>query len=167
MSRISLLALAALMLLTATLWAQEPSFNPHDPTALPKVPAKLCQHCHSEPPRIFPKQDTHYIIPQKGAFVLDGIQMCISCHLEAHVQHMVGVRPSFPVPPQLPLDFQGKITCLTCHYTHGHLRSERPWASISLADRLFRRERLHKSYLLRQRNIRGQLCLSCHNPNAP
>lgn len=93
---------------------------------------------------------------------MDGSAMCTVCH-RGQPMHMVGKEIDFPVPKDLPLDQGKKIQCLTCHYTHGRLTSDRPWAAVSFMDRLIRSEHLYKSYLLRRNNSGGELCLVCHN----
>jgi hypothetical protein len=90
--------------------------------------------------------------------------MCGSCH-NPDDGHQVGLELDFQIPADLPLDKKNRMTCLTCHYTHGNLNSDRPQASFSFMDRLFDAERIHKSFLLRRNNTDGELCLTCHNIN--
>ena len=95
----------------------------------------------------------------------DGVESCVNCHGSESITHPVGARPNFAVPGDLPLDREGRVTCLTCHYIHGTLHSDTPQASASALERLFGSERLHKSYLLRRNNTEGKLCMACHNPS--
>jgi formate-dependent nitrite reductase cytochrome c552 subunit len=106
---------------------------------------------------------TRDVVPDMRAYVADGVSMCLACHEPDVVNHPLGARPEFPVPADLPLDPAGKISCLTCHYTHGPLTGIRPRSSVSLLERLFERDRLHKTFLLRRENGRGQLCMACHD----
>jgi hypothetical protein len=57
--------------------------------------------------------------------------MCIPCHEAGAINHPVGVRPEFAVPADLPLDTEGRISCLTCHYVHGSLRADHPYRMSS------------------------------------
>ncbi len=125
-----------------------------------------CTVCHDSAPKL--KDDS--IVNSKNPpvdlnrFRLNGVAMCSSCHDPRWV-HKTGVNADFPVPADLPLNQDNEITCLTCHYTHGRLDSDRPQASFSFMDRLVNAERLHKSFLLRRNNSNGELCLICHNPS--
>ena len=96
-----------------------------------------------------------------ATFKTDGIEMCSGCH-DKDDGHKVGIKLDFDVPADMPLGAKNKLTCLTCHYTHGSLSSKKPQASVSFMDRMLNAERLHKSYLLRRNNADGELCLTCH-----
>jgi hypothetical protein len=87
--------------------------------------------------------------------------MCSGCH-DAEDGHKVGIKLYFEVPADMPLGEKNKLTCLTCHYSHGSLSSDRPQASVSFMDKMLDAERLHKSFLLRRNNTDGELCLTCH-----
>jgi len=130
--------------------------NPH---ILQTKPA--CDGCHLTP-RVVPTADTRYVLPQMQHFKEDGIGMCIQCHNNEN-GHQVGITLDFSVPADLPLDKDNKMTCLTCHYTHGSLQSEKPNASYSFMDVLLDSNRLHKSFLLRRNTVNGELCLACHH----
>ena len=99
-----------------------------------------------------------------AAFKNDGVAMCTGCH-NAEDGHKVGLQLDFEIPADMPLNKKSALSCLTCHYTHGNLVSDRPQASFSFMDRLLNAERLHKSFLLRRNNVDGELCLICHNSN--
>ncbi len=131
--------------------------NPH---VLQTKPA--CDSCHHIKPLVVPTGDTRYVLPQARNFKQDGIRMCTPCH-NTENGHQVGIMLSFSVPADLPLDSDNKITCLTCHYTHGSLQSNKPHASYSFMDILLGSDRLHKSFLLRRNNVNGELCLTCHH----
>jgi len=68
--------------------------------------------------------DCHYTIPQAGdtrPYRLMGRldDLCRKCHGSLHiVSHVIGVRPTIPVPQSMPLDETGNITCATCHDPH-------------------------------------------------
>lgn len=138
--------------------------NPHIVSR--QDPPSTCIVCHDTTPKL---KDDNILITKNlplehNHFRLDGVVMCSSCH-DPSVVHKTGVNVDFPLPADLPLSQENEITCLTCHYTHGRLDSDRPQASFSFMDRLANAERLRKSFLLRRNNSNGELCLICHNPN--
>jgi formate-dependent nitrite reductase cytochrome c552 subunit len=135
--------------------------NPHE---LPANSQTIdCLSCHVEKPQTMGAA----IITSKNhqanvdAFKADGIEMCSGCH-DKDDGHKVGLKLDFEVPADLPLGKKNKLTCLTCHYTHGSLSSDKAQASVSFLDSMLDSERLHKSYLLRRNNADGELCLTCH-----
>ncbi len=138
-----------------TLHADNVVQHPHH-QALAKV-NPTCLDCHDE--RLTTDSKELQLSPM--TFREDGLVMCESCH-EGNSGHMVGVQITFASPPDLPLDADNRVTCVTCHYTHGNLSSLQPMASFSVLDRMFNPQHLQKSYLLRRGNVNGELCLSCH-----
>lgn len=136
--------------------------NPHE---LPSQNQTVdCVSCHVEKPKVVEdvallNSKNHQADPT--AFKADGVAMCTGCH-SADEGHKVDLKLDFEVPADLPLGEKNKLTCLTCHYTHGDLKTTRPQASFSFIDRIVDAERLHKSYLLRRNNSEGELCLTCH-----
>jgi len=138
------------------------SSNPHYIPQKTDSSAEQCLTCH----KILSKENNFsngmYQIPDMSKYKKDGVTMCIQCHVNERVSHLVGVTPEYIVPADLPLDENKRITCLTCHYIHGDLKSEKPMASASVMDYLFNRSRLNKSYVLRRNNAEGDLCLACH-----
>jgi predicted CXXCH cytochrome family protein len=132
-------------------------FNPHLISNTESRPQ--CLKCHAQA-RQSTNQDDAIVRPLLTG---DGIEICTGCHVTDTVKHMLGRRPNFPVPNDLPLDRKGRITCLTCHYTHGSLRSEKPWIDVSWFERLSNSKRLYKTFLLRRNNREGGLCLACHD----
>ncbi len=131
--------------------------NPHDLTA--ETDTRLCLQCHLDVDSLHRDKKN-----QSMVFKKDEISMCMECHQHDASTHSVNIAVDFPVPADLVLSSTGKITCLTCHTVHGHLYSQRPWASCNFMDYLFNRERLNKTYLLRRNNAHGELCLACHDP---
>lgn len=147
--------------LVTPLFADEP-VNPHEIDKHNPANDKTCLQCHTEPVPTGTPGDDRHSLPRMDDFVSDTITMCVTCHTESSVSHIVGVTPNYPVPADLPLNAKNQMTCLTCHYTHGSLQSVRPMASTSLMDQIFNRQRLSKSFVLRRSNANGQLCLACH-----
>lgn len=129
------------------------------------LPRAACDECHAKTPVLPGGLLTSKNYPSVASELKqDGVAMCKHCHDTAQ-GHRVGVDIDFPVPADLPLNGGNAITCLTCHYVHGSLDSDRPQASVSFLDRLLNAERLRKSFLLRRNNTGGELCLTCHNVN--
>ena len=122
-----------------------------------------CASCHLEKPQVaiteLLNSKNHQADPTY--FKADGIEMCSGCH-DKDDGHKVGLKLEFDVPADMPLGTKNKLTCLTCHYTHGSLSSSKPQASVSFMDSMLNAERLHKSFLLRRNNAEGDLCLTCH-----
>ncbi|MEQ1621570.1 MAG: hypothetical protein ABL919_09200 [Methylococcales bacterium] len=138
--------------------------NPHSLSASSNLAE--CTSCHvSQPQYDFSKPlETKNKQVDITAYKNDGVAMCSSCHNKDD-GHQVGLKLDFEIPADMPLDKKNALSCLTCHYTHGNLASDRPQASFSFMDRMLNADRLHKSYLLRRNNVDGELCLICHNSN--
>ncbi len=152
------------VLLAFAMHAHTAGENPHVISKQNDI--STCTGCHADTPEL--KSDTVLLsknLPVDLAkFNQDGVAMCANCH-NPNEGHKVGLEIDFPVPADMPLSTENDINCLTCHYTHGQLNSDRPQASFSFMDRLMDAERLHKSFLLRRNNSDGELCLTCHNVN--
>ncbi len=140
--------------------------NPHDIRG--QQPETYCLACHLQLPKTLQHQSSGGRLPDQSDFQsdADGVSMCVNCHDADKASHETGGDSiDFTVPADLPLSSDRKLTCLTCHYMHGSLASDRPWASVSILDRLLDHERMHKNYLLRRNNSDGELCLVCHDSN--
>ncbi len=73
------------------------------------------------------------------------------CHnFDPMLSHPVGIKPKGPIPEDMPLDSQAKITCLTCH-NQSIDKSDQDYSDIDSGNQ----------YLLR-RPVGEQLCSSCH-----
>ena len=140
--------------------AEEPKSNPHE--LKEKFDSMECANCHRQTPVRIPENHTRAVLPNQDAFVTDPVTMCVPCHEGSMDSHPIAVRPKYLVPADLPLDKKRGISCLTCHYTHGSLKSNGSCCSVSLLDRMFNRERMKKSFLLRRENTNGGLCNACH-----
>lgn len=136
--------------------------NPHKTSPASDSNKKECLNCHKTLPKTPFKSDGQHIIPNMKLFIKSETDMCIDCHGKDSKSHIVGVTPEYSVPADLPLDLKNSVTCLTCHYIHGSLKSDTAMASSSVMDQLFNRERLKKSFMLRRNNSKGDLCLACH-----
>jgi len=139
------------------------TFNPHNLEKLSLDNNIQCLSCHKTQPAQNTKFTGKYVIPVISRFIKNETAMCNECHGDDNTSHIVGVSPNFTVPADLPLNKENQVTCLTCHYVHGSLKTDRVMASTSLMDHIFNRARLGKSYILRRNNAEGDLCLSCHS----
>jgi len=96
-----------------------------------------CRNCHKA-----------LSVKTSGALVKPVTEICQSCHnLAGRLSHPVDMKPSFNMPPGLPLDGQGMMTCTTCHDPHKAYRN-----ALSGA----------KTMYLRREEPRKQFCLVCH-----
>jgi len=137
------------------------AFNPHQINELTDNNATQCLTCHKIKPSIKNGFTGKYVIPVMPDFNKNETGMCSDCHEDS--SHIVGITPDYQVPADLPLDKNNRITCITCHYVHGPLKSDKPMASTSFMDHIFNRDRLNKSYILRRNNAEGGMCLACHS----
>jgi hypothetical protein len=139
-----------------------PEFNPHEIAYRPVSPD--CQECHTTSPGQYRQASGLGTQPRWSAYKQDGTTMCVQCHSGETEGHQVDdTAIDFPIPSDLPLTENKTLMCMSCHYMHGSLRSNRPWASVSFMDRLTGSERMNKSYILRRNNSSGELCLICHD----
>lgn len=97
--------------------------------------------------------ECHYHLPFTGGDPTlrnEVSDTCVACHQRHHGtdkmrSHPVNAVPSMTIPPDMLLDAQGRITCITCHAFHGEYRDEHN----------------EKRYYLRR--TRGKtFCFSCH-----
>ncbi|MDP3333300.1 MAG: hypothetical protein Q8Q40_10950 [Methylococcaceae bacterium] len=151
-------------LLLQVTFAVHAADNPHTLSATSK--SADCLSCHVAKPEhdLTKPLETKNKQADMADFNNDGVAMCAGCH-NAEDGHKTGLKLDFEIPADMPLGKKNTLSCLTCHYTHGSLVSDRPQASFSFMDRLVDADRLHKSFLLRRNNVDGELCLICHNSN--
>ncbi len=99
----------------------------------------------------------HFTLPADGTpneplrFTDTISNLCARCHdMSKTISHQVDVIPSSRVniPPDMPLDAEGKITCVTCHDIH------RAYINPLTGQR---------TYFLRRDVIGKNFCISCHN----
>lgn len=114
-----------------------------------------------ENPHQFSQNDCfscHFTIPQENdegpLRLTDTIsRLCGRCHdMSKEISHQVDMVPTgdIQVPKDMPLDEQGRVTCITCHDIH------RPYKN-PLTDT--------RTYFLR-RDVSGKnFCLACHTTN--
>jgi len=99
----------------------------------------------------------HFTLPREGdtsreplRFTDSITKLCSRCHdMSKSVSHQVDMKPSdsITVPADMPLDEEGKITCITCHDVH------KPYKNPLTGER---------TYFLRREPAGKFFCLSCH-----
>ncbi|MEA3348076.1 MAG: cytochrome c3 family protein [Pseudomonadota bacterium] len=102
-----------------------------------------CSNCHLRAPR-----------PDEAAtnlFVADIETLCLRCHtgVKLAMSHPIGVKPTFKLPLDMPLDWKGELTCTTCHRMHG--KDENRFFS---SNKFLRRNSTGKAF-----------CFECHQEN--
>jgi hypothetical protein len=113
----------------------------------------------AESPHEFTQSDCffcHFTLPREGdteplRFTDTITRLCSRCHdLTASVSHQVDMVPSREVniPRDMPLDEEGRMTCVTCHDVH------KPYRNPLTGERTF---------FLRRDVIGKNFCLACHN----
>lgn len=145
--------------------SQSQKISPHNvvsTTVIKNGTADSCLSCHTEMPQDLPKNGRLSEV-KRHEFHTDGIGMCSGCHDPASAKHMLGKFSPEQLPAHMALSKDGKVTCLTCHFMHGELNDTQPWANVGLFDRMFASEKLFRTYLLRENNANGELCLICHH----
>lgn len=75
----------------------------------------------------------------KKIFVREIDHLCEGCHRSLGLSHPSGMRPPFAIPTGFPLDWNGRVTCATCHEVHGN-----------------------REYLMRTEKRGRQFCFQCH-----
>lgn len=73
--------------------------------------------------------------------------ICGGCHKLGGKTHPVDIKPSFSIPPGLPLDEHGMLTCATCHDPH------RPRLNALTGQ---------KTMYLRRDGPKKLFCITCH-----
>jgi len=95
--------------------------------------------------------ECHEKLPLKKAALLlrpDIEKVCMKCHnLENRLSHPVGAVPKTLVPLDMPLDKEGRITCVTCHDVH-----------MPAINKLTGK----KTYYLRRVSKGKKFCYACH-----
>lgn len=105
-----LLPLAVLLLFGLAMIGSAVNRNPHEF-------AGRCEECHLVAPQA----------GERGIFVQDIDFLCEGCHeVSKKNSHPSEIVPSMKLPDQFPVDWQGRITCTTCHDPHAEDLSENP-----------------------------------------
>jgi hypothetical protein len=125
----------------------------------------LCPRCH------FYSGGTRF---EADRFVVDADTLCYDCHEKEHLgrTHPVGSKPSakygprMRVPDDFPMNDDGKMMCLTCHFAHKapYLSTTKTWPTqkpeAGVAGRYYK-----TFYLRRSDPVKAgiaALCDGCH-----
>jgi len=102
-----------------------------------------CMGCHLRAPS--PEEAV------TNLFVVDIETLCLRCHtgVKLTMSHPIGVKPTFKLPRDMPLDWKGELTCTTCHRMH--VQDEKSFFS---SNKFLRRNSTGKAF-----------CLECHQNN--
>lgn len=134
-SIVAILFAAGMLVAAGTSAAGTPEGASRDPHL--KTLGKGCINCHltTPAPGSSPVRDSNL------RFEGDIVALCSSCHGGYRHMHPVriAVAPDMKSPENLPLDREGKITCITCH------------------------DVMERMGIHRRRQVQGRaLCLNCH-----
>jgi len=140
MRRLILISVSVLVLMAASVAVgyRSNQDNPHDFTD------NDCFFCHFTLPRSGEPDG------QPLRFTDKITNLCARCHdMSGVISHQVDILPSamIKVPKDMPLDEEGKITCVTCHDIH------KPFKNPLTGER---------SFFLRRETAGKGFCLSCH-----
>ena len=135
-NRLSIIALFLLLALGAVGLLISDNGNPH-------TMKTDCMGCHLWAPK-----------PNEAAtnlFVTDIETLCLRCHtgIKVTMSHPVGIKPTFKLPLDMPLDWKGELTCTTCHRMHGDDDNR-----FFFTNKFLRRNSTGKAF-----------CLECHQNN--
>ena len=75
----------------------------------------VCKDCHlNDPVPITGKESG------PNLFLTDIETLCLRCHKETtlSMSHPIQMKPTFPLPADMYLDWKGQMTCTTCHVMH-------------------------------------------------
>ena len=75
----------------------------------------VCNDCHlNDPVAITSTESSSHL------FLADIETLCLRCHKEMilSMSHPIKMKPTFPLPADLYLDWKGQMTCTTCHFMH-------------------------------------------------
>jgi hypothetical protein len=140
-----------------------PRTNPH--ASFQRKESPLCPRCH------FYSGGTRF---EADRFAADADTLCYDCHAKEHLgrTHPVGSRPAskyghkMNVPDEFPMNDDGKMMCLTCHFAHkkAYLSQEKSWPTQQPESNI--PGRYYKTFYLRRTDPRtlgiAALCDGCH-----
>jgi hypothetical protein len=114
---------------------------------------RICLSCHKT------AEDAGYLKNPAEACAT----FCKTCHKDMGQHHAVGVALSKQKPlPGIRLNQKLAVNCVSCHNLLSSRYDNKPWKGESLYGRFFQRASRYKTFYLRVRNHRGDLCRCCH-----
>lgn len=159
--RLALRVLCALLLAWV---ASVPRAAADEPRPTGPSSAKECAICHLRwAPTFISGDGGSEFLSRPDADVVQSEKMCFSCHdgsvVDSRIRLLKGARHAtgrpppagMTIPPELPLDAKGNVTCGTCHSAHGVTREE-----AAKGDTFF----------LRVSNKESRMCVMCHGDRA-
>ena len=142
--------LVLLSILLAVSFAQAQTYSPHKFME----DEGRCGECHRE-------GDTE----PGDNFVKDIVSLCKDCHYrDEQDSHPVDIHADPREVMPLSLDYEGSITCATCHDPHSSPYAQEPYINEGLLMRIrgMISKEGYKTFFLREPNNRGQICNYCH-----
>ncbi len=100
-------------------------------------------------------------------FNKDVVSLCVGCHqeMDSDTLHPLDIKPTQSNGSKLPFDSDGTLTCITCHYPHGSNYSAEQYVgrtSLAKLISVFLKKKYYKTYYLRMKVVKGELCNECH-----
>ncbi len=112
------------------------------PEPSPHHNAGQCRTCHLDNPTMPGSGGER----SRTTLVRDADQICKSCHeVKEGLSHPSGVAMSWTPPETMPLDWAGRLTCVTCHYMHAEGKSDKT------------------GFMIRTETVGREFCEKCHS----
>jgi hypothetical protein len=87
---------------------------------------------------------------------------CIQCHKNMENHHKIGMKLKNKISPEILLSKDNKVNCFSCHNISLPRFDNVSWSAESLFSNMLSFKSKYKTYYLRKRNNKGQLCKQCH-----
>jgi hypothetical protein len=151
-----------------------PPKNPHK-----EIFKGKCLDCHEDVPKKVKAEDKDKEKTSRrkrkrkkkeyrvALFKKDIVSLCTQCHeeMDSETLHPLDIKPTQMKSDLLPLDSDGTLTCVTCHFPHGESYSEKQYVGRSSVAKwlsLLVKQKYFKTYYLREKVLEGEICKECH-----